>query len=484
VPLLISLLLGGCGSPNSEADLINETMLAVGGASLVEGVTTLMLEGRGESYNLGQGTSPDSELPMFEVTDYKLLADFSSRRWRREWVRTPRYPTGNPSSRNEVLAVDDSVAFDVGRDGTLRRAADLQGRIRQAELHHHPIGALQAAVAPQSRVSNRRVIENLESVDVMTGDGDEFTLYIETATKLPVRVQWTTYDINLGNVIAEMAFGGYENVDGLQLPTLFTSYVDRFKTAELTVTHAVNGDVGNLAAPDDVKSATGPAPRASVEVEEVSRGIWYLTGESHHSVVVEFADHLTLIEAPQNDLRSLAVIEKARGLNPDKPLTHVISTHHHFDHSGGIRAAISEGLTIITHEAGLQFYQDIASRSHSLSPDTLARTPQTLKIETIGEKTILSDSARTIEIYPIAESGHANTLLMVYFPAQRLLAFADVFTPATSDFAAKPRFPFVRNLVQNVQDYGLRVDRVLPMHGRMVPYSEVRAAVESEREPR
>jgi hypothetical protein len=73
---------------------------------------------------------------------------------------------------------------------------------------------------------------------------------------------------------------------------------------------------------------------------------------------------------------------------------------------------------------------------------------------------------------------------MVYFPAQRLLAFADVFTPATSDFAAKPRFPFVRNLVQNVQDYGLRVDRVLPMHGRMVPYSEVRAAVESEREPR
>ncbi len=455
-------------------------MLAMGGANLVRGVDTLILEGTGNSYNLGQSKGPNTDLPLFEVTDYRRVLDFANERWRMEWVRLPRYPTGNTNPRTEVLAVDGGTAFDVVGEGTPRRVADLQGRIRQAELGHHPVGALQAAVAPDSRVSNRRTIGNLESVDVMTPGGDEFTLYVDRATKLPEKIQWITYNANLGDVIAELEFGSYEAVDGLRLPTLLTNYVDRFKTAEITVSNTVNGETGDLAAPDDVKSATVPAPRARVEVGEISRGIWYLTGGSHHSVVVEFADHLTLIEAPQNDIRSLAVIQKARGLNPDKPLTNVISTHHHFDHSGGIRAAVSEGLTIIAHGASQAFYEDLATRTHSLSPDRLANRPQPLKLEVVSEKTVLSDNTRTIEIYPIDGSAHADTLLMVYFPAQRLLTFVDVFTPATPGATNPPHFPFVANLMKNVQNYNLRVDRVIPLHGRSVPYSDVRAAVEAE----
>src|SRR6202008_3258757 len=93
----------------------------------------------------------------------------------------------------------------------------------------------------------------------------------------------------------------------------------------------------------------GPPP-ATVTVEPLGKGLWFLAGQSHHSVLVEFADHLTLIEAPQNDMRALAAIAKARELVPGKPLTHVVNTHHHFDHSGGIRAAVSEDLAVITHK--------------------------------------------------------------------------------------------------------------------------------------
>ena len=106
--------------------------------------------------------------------------------------------------------------------------------------------------------------------------------------------------------------------------------------------------------------------------------------------------------------------------------------------------------------------------------------PQPLKLEDVSEKTVLSDNTRTIEIYPIDESAHADTLLMVYFPAQRLLTFVDVFTPATPGATNPPHFPFVANLMKNVQNYNLRVDRVIPLHGRSVPYSDVRAAVEAE----
>src|SRR4029077_4422871 len=102
-------------------------------------------------------------------------------------------------------------------------------------------------------------------------------------------------------------------------------------------------------------AASGPPP-AVVTAEPVAKGIWFLAGQSHHSVLVEFGDHLMLIEAPQNDTRTLAVIAKARELRPDKPLKYVANSHHHFDHSGGIRAAVAEGLTVITHKANEVFF--------------------------------------------------------------------------------------------------------------------------------
>ena len=48
-------------------------------------------------------------------------------------------------------------------------------------------------------------------------------------------------------------------------------------------------------------------------VTPLGKGLWLLAGQSHHSVLIEFEDHLMLIEAPQSEARTQAVIE-ARGL--------------------------------------------------------------------------------------------------------------------------------------------------------------------------
>ena len=65
------------------------------------------------------------------------------------------------------------------------------------------------------------------------------------------------------------------------------------------------------------------------------------------SVLFEFDDHLTLFEVYASEANAKAVIEKARSLVPGKPLAEAIVSHHHFDHTGGLRAAVSEGLTIV-----------------------------------------------------------------------------------------------------------------------------------------
>ena len=479
---IIAAALAGCSASNPEMALLDEVVMAVGGEEAIRGANTLVLEGGGSSYNLGQNANPDGELPMFEVTEYRRAIDFANGRWQLRWTREPRYLTGNTNPRIQTLGLDNGVAFNVTANGSLQRMSEMEGRLRRTQLNSmHPIGLLRAALDPASQVLNKRSVGEFESLDIIASDG-EFTLYVDAQTKLPAQIQTTIYHAALGDVIAEMAFADYDSVDGLLLPTRFTQMVDRFKVAELTLTNSLNSDTGDLSSPDSVKSATVPAPRATVEVEEVARGIWYLTGQSHHSVVAELSDHLVLIEAPQNDTRTLAVIERARQLNPDKPLTHVINTHHHFDHSGGIRAAISEGLTIITHERNRALFEDIATRSHRLSPDVLQRNPKPLILETISGRHVLEDGTRAIELYPIEESRHAGTLLMAYFPGQRILTFADVFTPAAPNAVTLPRFPFVANLLANIENLGLRVDRVMPIHGRIVPIAEVRAAAQAEAE--
>ncbi len=192
---------------------------------------------------------------------------------------------------------------------------------------------------------------------------------------------------NLGDVAIETSFADYQDAGGLKLPSRLTTKTDNYTTAEIHVARqTVDADTGDLAAPAAAKAApaiAGPAP-ATVTAEELAKGVWLLGGQSHHSVVVEFADHLTLIEAPQNDVRTLAVIAKARTLRPEKPLTQVVNTHHHFDHSGGIRAAVAEGLTIVTHKGNAAFYQSAVGRAHTIAPDALAKNTKPLKIETVG----------------------------------------------------------------------------------------------------
>jgi glyoxylase-like metal-dependent hydrolase (beta-lactamase superfamily II) len=267
----------------------------------------------------------------------------------------------------------------------------------------------------------------------------------------------------------------------MKLPGKIVSKTDKYTVAEITVSKsAVNGDAGNLEAPAEAKSAALPPVTAMVTVEEAGKGLWYLTGGSHHSILVEFADHMALIEAPLNEARTQAVIAKAKELKPNKPLRFLINTHHHFDHSGGIRAAIAEGMTIVTHESNAALYEDIAKRKHSIVEDALAKNPKPLQIQTVKDKYALTDGTRTVELYHIAGNPHADTLLMVYLPAERILIQGDMFSPPAPNAPPPPGFPFVPNTMANITKANLRVDTLLPIHGRKVPFADMRTAAASE----
>ena len=199
--------------------------------------------------------------------------------------------------------------------------------------------------------------------------------------------------------------------------------------------------------------------------------MWLLGGQSHHSALVEFADHLVLIEAPQSEARTLAVIAKAREVVPGKPLTHLVSSHFHFDHSAGLRAAVAEGLTVITHEGNTAYYKEAAERPHTMQPDSLARAPKAVDLEGVGDARVLEDATRRVELYHITGNPHGDTLLMAYLPRERVLIEADAFSPGGTVH------PYAANLLQKIRTRKLRVDRIVPLHGAVVPFDVLVKAV-------
>lgn len=471
IGLFTAALAGACAQATPEQQLVNDAATALGGRDRVLAVKTLVIEGEGSNGNLGQDMTPEATSQAFILTGYRRGIDVGAGRARTEQTRTPNFPYfQGQAPQKQVFGIDGDVGYNIPANGTATRVPNAVAHVRRAEFYHHPITIVRAALDPTTMLTNLRTSNSLTLVDLTTANGLTLTLAVDGATRLPAHVLSKTAHPNLGDVALETNFGQYQDVSGVKLPSRLTTKTDQYTTADIRATRqTIDGDAGDLTVPPAAASAAAVAgpPRATVTVEEVAKGIWLLAGQSHHSVLVEFGDHLMLIEAPQNETRTLAVIARARQVRPDKPLTHVVSTHHHFDHSGGIRAAVSEGLALIAHKACAAFYQDAASRPHSIAPDALARSPRPLKIESVDEEMTLTDRAMTVNLYHIAGNPHADTLLMAYFPRERILVEADAYSPGAAVE------PYAANLMENITRRRLRVDRIVPIHGTIVPFSEL-----------
>jgi glyoxylase-like metal-dependent hydrolase (beta-lactamase superfamily II) len=470
-----SVLLGQ-GSPALDA-----AAAAMGGKDHVLAVRTLILEGRGENLNFGQNYTPDADT-KFEVTSFKRSIDVANGRWFLDQTREPRFVTANTAPQRQRLGFDSYLgggAYNVGNDGTMSRAAAQTTADRANELLYYPVAFIAAAYRPTTQVSEESGGANMRKVNIDAG-GNKVAMLVDTRTNLPARIEKVVYNPMLGDVTIATEFSDWRDASGVNLPTrMVQRLANRWTLSDYRVAGTrVNEDVGNVGMTDSVRALTPLlAPAVTVAVEELAPGVWWIGGGTHHTIAIEQSRSIVLVESPQNDERALAAIAKARELRPGKPVEIVINTHHHFDHAGGVRAAISQGLTIVTHEANKDFYERaVFPGRHSSQPDALAKSRKPLKLIPVHDKRIMSDGLRTIEIYEATGNPHAGTMLVVYLPAEKILIQADMYNPPAANVPPPPGFPFVANLLDNVKRRGLVVERVVGIHGRPVPLSELQAA--------
>ena len=470
----------------AQSAALDSAAAAMGGRDRLLAVRTLLLEGAGTTLNIGQNLTPSAET-QFEITSYRRAIDFANRRWYLDVTRVPRFPAANAAPQRQRWAIDGDIAFNVNNTGTQIRFGGSLVTERQLDFLHHPVGFIQTAYAAGYTVSDstgsggaRRVVLEMPST--------RFAMLLDARTHLPAQIERRIGHPMLGDVTHVTELHDYRSVEGLMLPMrLVQRYENLMTLADLRFTASrVDAEVGDIGANDSIRALPPPPvtlpPAPNVVVDTVAPGVWRIAGGSHHTVAIEQSDRVVLVEAPQHDARTLAAIEQAREIAGGKPVSIVINTHHHFDHSGGFRAAVSEGLTVVTHQGNKDFYERVVyPRPHTIDPDALQRTRKPLHLLVVGDRHTMRDDLRTIEVHHVPGNSHNANMLVVYLPAERILIQADLYNPPAPNAPSPPGFPFVASLVENVQRRGLLVDRVVGIHGLPVAWSELVAAASANR---
>lgn len=458
--LVIIGFLALLGCTRSPQDVLENAATTMGATTL----KSIQYSGNGYAVVLGQNLNPNDPGPRFNLTSYARLINYETVASREELVRDGGFQP------QQVQMVSGNHAWTVVGSDPTPVPAPVTVNERQLQISLTPHGWIKAALSSNPTMESRTVDGRQITGISFTAQGKYQVKGTINEQNLVERVETWIPNPVLGDMLVETDYSEYKDFDGVKFPTKILQKQGGFPTLELTVSNVQPNVAADMEAPESVRQATAPPVR--VESQKVADGVWFLAGGSHNSVAVEFQDSVAVIEAPLNEQRSEAVIAEVKKLLPNKPIRYLVNSHHHFDHSGGIRTYVAEGATIVTHEVNKPFYERVFQAPHTLSPDRLSRANTPAKFETVAEKHVLTDGARTMEIYPISGNTHNEGSLMVYLPKEKILVEADAYSPRPGQ-PPPAASPFTVSLFDNIQRLKLDVNRIAPVHGQVVPLAEL-----------
>ena len=73
-------ILAGCATQPPPQQFVNDALRAVGGRDRVESVKTIVIEGTGVNYNLGQDMKPEAATQQFAITGFVRKIDVVNQR--------------------------------------------------------------------------------------------------------------------------------------------------------------------------------------------------------------------------------------------------------------------------------------------------------------------------------------------------------------------------------------------------------------------
>src|SRR2546422_1013127 len=297
---------------NAQDALLDQVAKAMGAA----GVKSIQYTGSGVNFQVGQNYSPDLPWPRFIVKSYTRSVNYETAALRDELVRLqgedpPRGGGGQPvrGEQRQIFVLNGDFTWTVASDVVNPTPIALVER--QLQLWTTPQGVVKAAIANKATVQGRVISFSVPGKYRVraTVDGQNMIERIDAVAPHAV----------LGDIPVEIRYSDYKDFGGVKFPTKIKQTIGAHPALELTVSDVQPNIAVDLAVPDPIRQT--PAPYARVTSQMVAEGVWFLSGGSHNSALIEMSDHLMLVESPLNEERATAVLAEVMHSagNPHQP---------------------------------------------------------------------------------------------------------------------------------------------------------------------
>ena len=463
-------------------DALDAAAKALGAANL----RTLEFSGWGYDYVFGQAYNGNSPWPRFNLPGFTMTIDFMAPAVRddRRRAQLENPPLGGGfqplfGEMRQIWVASGSYAWDVvgGNPGPPRLRDDrrpvAEGRLEQVTLT--PQGFIQAAIANNATAKVENIRGAQKTIISFATPGGRFEGTLNDRHLVERIERWFGHAV-MGDTTIEAIFSDYRDFGGITFPARILQRQGGYPLLDVMVTGVRANPAVTIDVPPAIRSAK-PEPAVGTP-ERLADGVWMMPAYAR-SVAVEFRDHIVVIEAPETEAHSIAVIDAVKKVVPNKPIRYIINTHSHFDHVGGLRTYAAEGATIITHRDNIPYFQQLWAGPRTLNPDRLATSGRTPVFEGVLGSRLMTDGARTLIIYHYAGNMHNPGMLMVYLPKEKILVEADSFSPPAAPLTAPPNaLPNLAHWYESVQRLRLDVDQVIPIHGGATTFDAAREMLE------
>jgi glyoxylase-like metal-dependent hydrolase (beta-lactamase superfamily II) len=490
---VVTTALVGCTKAPTTRQLVADAVTTMGGTEALRGIQHLQMKGgQGTRFRHGQTPTIGAPEPPLVLTTVIETADLATGRAALDYsLALP----GFTQHRQEVLTKKGAGLVGLenveGRPLAVMSPSGLFSWGTQNSpdmlLRRNVVSVLLAAAesaaeeAPQNR--------DLDGVMLKFGratlaSGEGVGLYFDPATRLLTAYEITDTDTMLGDVPARYLLADYKDVGGVTLPHTITITKGGQPYSEVRFTSASINDPSALsvfAIPDaaqvEVDAAIAVGDYSPVTLVKVADGVMLARAYSHNSLVVEFPTSLAVVEAPYTEAQSKTLVRLLAAQFPGKPIRYVAVTHHHYDHTGGVRGLAAEGATVLVDQGHDPPLRALLSAPHTNPPDGLEnrrRSGQPVgSLESFNGMKTITEGPQSLQLHAILENPHVTPMVIAYVPSSRVVFQSDIWFPGLG----VPGSPDSAHLLKSIQSLGLRVDTHVGGHGGIGSHDELVKAV-------
>lgn len=445
--------------PNLSAT--DKLITAFGGRPALASVTALSASATGERAILDEGYLPEDASTTTSSFETTLQWDLTSGHARLDHKRTVSFPFPGNYTYSELLRAEGGWRIGVDNffqapGGALSSERWGSARRQQRLLHPELLVRQLAAGTLAGRDAGIGVLGGVLHHRLEVPDSvSPLTLWIEIGTGRLAKVSTTENEHLRADVPVEAYFSDWKALTGgVIAPQRAALTVDGELVHEELRTITINptipasaftvpdGGVPSLVQ-DEVRrgershqfhemfSAIGiplDGAQTAIATAQLQPGVWHVTGGTHHSLVVEQANGIVVVEAPLYAKRSEALLTWIGTQFPGKPVTHVIATHFHGDHSAGLRTFVAAGATVVAGEAALGLYRKVFAARRTIEPDRQATAPRlpTLRGVAPGETLALPSANNPVQVYTVNTTHAADMVVAV---VAGVLFVSDIYSP-------------------------------------------------------